>query len=107
MRPGCYLQGRTGAADRFMLRLSWSSPLAPSIHHSFSSVPALEIPTLLESHGIKPIIHKANVGEDLQKHWFVPFSGEVADGQITAEALCSPEFAQVARRHGKHEARDH
>ncbi|KAJ5540418.1 CAZyme family AA3 [Penicillium frequentans] len=52
--------------------------------------------TLLRSHDIEPIVENANVGENLQEHGFVPFSWEVAEGQITSEALRNPEFASAA-----------
>jgi choline dehydrogenase-like flavoprotein len=52
--------------------------------------------TLLEKHGIGVIVENSNVGENLQEHGFVPFSWEVADGQVTAEALRDPEIAKMA-----------
>ncbi|KAJ6010314.1 CAZyme family AA3 [Penicillium sp. IBT 35674x] len=52
--------------------------------------------TLLRSHDIEPIVENSNVGENLQEHGFVPFSWEVAEGQITSEALRNPEFASAA-----------
>ncbi|PWY88278.1 aryl-alcohol dehydrogenase [Aspergillus heteromorphus CBS 117.55] len=51
---------------------------------------------LLQTHGIEPLINNPNVGENLQEHGFVPFSWEVADGQVTGEALRDPEIAKVA-----------
>ncbi|KAI3158190.1 CAZyme family AA3 [Penicillium roqueforti] len=51
---------------------------------------------LLHSHGIEPIIENSNVGENLQEHGFVPFSWEVAEGQMTGEALRNPEIAGAA-----------
>ncbi|KAJ5175434.1 CAZyme family AA3 [Penicillium canariense] len=52
--------------------------------------------TLLRSHGIQPIVENPNVGENLQEHGFVPFSWEVAEGQMTGEALRNPEIAAGA-----------
>ncbi|PYH80309.1 aryl-alcohol dehydrogenase [Aspergillus uvarum CBS 121591] len=51
---------------------------------------------LLQTHGIEALVDNPNVGENLQEHGFVPFSWEVADGQITGEALRNPEIAQAA-----------
>ncbi|KAJ5116244.1 CAZyme family AA3 [Penicillium angulare] len=51
---------------------------------------------LLRSHGIEPIVENPNVGENLQEHGFVPFSWEVAEGQMTGEALRNPEVAGAA-----------
>ncbi|KAJ5946440.1 CAZyme family AA3 [Penicillium verhagenii] len=51
---------------------------------------------LLRSHGIEPIVENPNVGENLQEHGFVPFSWEVAEGQMTGEALRIPEIAGAA-----------
>ncbi|KAJ5605489.1 CAZyme family AA3 [Penicillium lagena] len=52
--------------------------------------------SILQSHGIEPIVENENVGENLQEHGFVPFSWEVADGQPTGEALRTPEVAAAA-----------
>ncbi|PYI00085.1 alcohol oxidase [Aspergillus ellipticus CBS 707.79] len=38
---------------------------------------------LLKAHGIETLINNPNVGENLQEHGLVPFSWEVADGQVT------------------------
>ena len=51
---------------------------------------------LLQRHDIEVIVENANVGENLQEHGFVPFSWEVADGQVTGEALRNPDIAKVA-----------
>lgn len=51
---------------------------------------------LLQKHGIEVAVENENVGENLQEHGFVPFSWEVADGQITGEALRIPEVAGAA-----------
>ncbi|PKY07532.1 alcohol oxidase [Aspergillus campestris IBT 28561] len=50
----------------------------------------------LQAHNIEPLVNNPNVGENLQEHGFVPFSWEVADGQVTAEALRNPEVAKLA-----------
>ncbi|PYI11752.1 aryl-alcohol dehydrogenase [Aspergillus sclerotiicarbonarius CBS 121057] len=50
----------------------------------------------LKAHGIDTLVDNSNVGENLQEHGFVPFSWEVADGQVTGEALRNPEIAKVA-----------
>jgi len=52
--------------------------------------------SLLQAHGIEPIVENANVGENLQEHGFVPFSWEVAEGQVTGEVLRNPEIAKGA-----------
>ncbi|GLB04654.1 hypothetical protein AtubIFM57258_010670 [Aspergillus tubingensis] len=51
---------------------------------------------LLQKHGIDIIIDNPNVGENLQEHGLVPFTWEVADGQITGEALRDPDVAKAA-----------
>ncbi|KAE8154170.1 aryl-alcohol dehydrogenase [Aspergillus avenaceus] len=53
-------------------------------------------PTLLQAHGIDPIIDNSNVGENLQEHGFVPFSWEVADGQVTGEAIRDPALLKLS-----------
>ncbi|OOG00609.1 GMC oxidoreductase [Aspergillus carbonarius ITEM 5010] len=50
----------------------------------------------LQAHGIDIFIDNSNVGENLQEHGFVPFSWEVADGQVTGEVLRNPEVAKAA-----------
>ncbi|KAJ5885544.1 CAZyme family AA3 [Penicillium taxi] len=51
---------------------------------------------LLRKHGIEPIINLDGVGENCQEHGFVPFSWEVMDDQVTAEALRDPVIAAGA-----------
>jgi choline dehydrogenase-like flavoprotein len=52
--------------------------------------------SLLQKHGIDVVVENENVGENLQEHGFVPFSWEVAEGQVTGEALRNPEIAKMA-----------
>ncbi|KAL4966551.1 GMC family oxidoreductase [Aspergillus stella-maris] len=42
------------------------------------------------------LIDNPNIGENLQEHGFVPFSWEIADGQVSGEALRDPAVAKVA-----------
>ncbi|KAL4789423.1 hypothetical protein BDV19DRAFT_395068 [Aspergillus venezuelensis] len=51
---------------------------------------------LLTQHGIEVLIDNPNVGENLQEHGFVPFSWEIADGQVSGEALRDPAVAKIA-----------
>jgi choline dehydrogenase len=46
---------------------------------------------LLKAHGIQVVIENDNVGENLQDHALVPYSAEVADGELTMESLGDPE----------------
>lgn len=59
---------------------------------TFGSPQILELsgigsPRILKKNGIKVLYPNENVGENLQDHMLVPLGFEVADGQITAEAL--------------------
>ncbi|KAL4950420.1 hypothetical protein BDW69DRAFT_187395 [Aspergillus filifer] len=51
---------------------------------------------LLTKHGIEVLVDNPNVGENLQEHGFVPFSWEIADGQVSGEALRDPAVAKIA-----------
>lgn len=59
---------------------------------AFGSPQILELsgigsPKILKENGIKILYPNENVGENLQDHMMVPLGFEVADGQVTAEAL--------------------
>ena len=59
---------------------------------TFGSPKILELsgigsPKILKKIGIKVLYPNENVGENLQDHMLVPLGFEVADGQVTAEAL--------------------
>ena len=51
---------------------------------------------LLTKHGIEVLVDNPSVGENLQEHGFVPFSWEIADGQVSGEALRDPAVAKIA-----------
>ena len=48
--------------------------------------------SLLESHDIKVVIENDNVGENLQDHTLVPYSVEVAEGEVTMESFRDPNI---------------
>ena len=63
---------------------------------AFGSPQILELsgigsPALLSSHNIGIIIENDNVGENLQDHALVPYSAEVAAGELTMESFRDPE----------------
>jgi choline dehydrogenase-like flavoprotein len=75
---------------------------------AFGSPQILELsgigsPALLSSHNIDIIIENDNVGENLQDHALVPYSVEVADGELTMESFRKPEVIQNAfQEYGEH-----
>jgi choline dehydrogenase-like flavoprotein len=48
--------------------------------------------TLLKTHDVEVIIDNDNVGENLQDHALVPYSAEVANGELTMESFQDPEL---------------
>lgn len=52
--------------------------------------------SLLEAHGIIPVIDLAGVGENLQDHGIVPFGYEVADGLPSGDMARDPAVAAAA-----------
>jgi choline dehydrogenase len=68
---------------------------------AFGSPQILELsgigsPSLLSSYNIEVIIGNENVGENLQDHALVPYSAEVADGELTMESFRNPAIIQKA-----------
>lgn len=53
---------------------------------------------LLKAAGIEVTVDNSNVGENLQDHGLVPFSWEVADGQVSGDIAKNPEVAAAAMK---------